>query len=346
MAKMAIVRIAFLVMIVAIGIYSIYSDYSINSEYSDDSGYSNLIPFYIASLKKSKKREEMIEFTTKINIFAQETYVISCHLILYGMVFVGISFEQQPNDTKMNEKDFASMIRQQEAGINTQERERSVGMAFGILMRKVYTWMALALVITSVAAFLVAKSDFIFTLYNNSGLLWGLIIAELALVFGISAAINKLSLTVATLMFLAYSVINGITLSSIFMVYDINSIGTVFLITAASFAGLALVGYTTKKDLSGMGKFLIMGLIGIIIATLVNLFFIKSSGFDLLLSYAGVVIFAGLTVYDTQKIKEMCLSMEFADASAQKLALLGALTLYLDFINLFLYLLRIFGRRN
>ena len=246
----------------------------------------------------------------------------------------------------MNEKDFASMIRQQEAGINTQERERSVGMAFGILMRKVYTWMALALVITSVAAYLVAKSDFIFTLYNNSGLLWGLIIAELALVFGLSAAINKLSLTVATLMFLAYSVINGITLSSIFMVYDINSIGTVFLITAASFAGLALVGYTTKKDLSGMGKFLIMGLIGIIIATLVNLFFIKSSGFDLLLSYAGVVIFAGLTVYDTQKIKEMCLSMEFADASAQKLALLGALTLYLDFINLFLYLLRIFGRRN
>ena len=105
-------------------------------------------------------------------------------------------------------------------------------------------------------------------------------------------------------------------------------------------------GYSTKKDLSAIGKFLLMGLIGIIIATVVNLLFVKSGGFDLLLSYAGVLIFAGLTAYDSQKIKEMCNSFEFADASAQKLALLGALSLYLDFINLFLYLLRIFGRRD
>ncbi|MBO4851142.1 MAG: Bax inhibitor-1/YccA family protein [Prevotella sp.] len=246
----------------------------------------------------------------------------------------------------MNEKEFASMIKQQEAGINVQERERTMGLAFGTLMRKVYTWMALALVITGFAAYYVADSGFVFTLFNNSALLWGLIIAELALVIGLSAAINKLSLTVATVMFLIYSVINGITLSSIFLVYEMSSIATVFFITAATFGGMALYGYSTKKDLSAIGKFLLMGLIGIIIASLVNIFLVKSSGFDLLLSYAGVLIFAGLTAYDTQKIKEMCMSAEYADATAQKMALLGALSLYLDFINLFLYLLRIFGRRD
>ena len=238
----------------------------------------------------------------------------------------------------MNEKEFASMIKQQEAGINIQERERTMGLAFGTLMRKVYTWMTLALVITGVAAYYVADSGFIFTLFNNSALLWGLIIAELVLVLGLSAAINK--------MFLVYSVINGITLSSIFLVYEMSSIATVFFITAATFGGMALYGYSTKKDLSAIGKFLIMGLIGIIIATVVNLLFVKSGGFDLLLSYAGVLIFAGLTAYDSQKIKEMCMSAEYADATAQKMALLGALSLYLDFINLFLYLLRIFGRRD
>ena len=173
-----------------------------------------------------------------------------------------------------------------------------------------------------------------------------MIIAELALVIGLSTAINKLSLTTATLLFILYSVINGATLSSIFIVYDISTIGNVFFITAGTFGAMALYGYTTKKDLSGLGKLLFMGLIGIIIATLVNVFLVKSAGFDLLLSYAGVLIFVGLTAYDSQKIKEMCSSIEYADASAQKLSLLGALTLYLDFINLFLYLLRIFGRRD
>ena len=253
----------------------------------------------------------------------------------------------------MDNKDFASMIRRKvgeidgtNSGINAQERQRYASTAFGTLMRKVYTWMTLALVITGVAAYYVADSGFIFTLFNNSALLWGLIIAELVLVLGLSAAINKLSLTVATLMFLVYSVINGITLSSIFLVYEMSSIATVFFITAATFGGMALYGYSTKKDLSAIGKFLLMGLIGIIIATVVNLLFVKSGGFDLLLSYAGVLIFAGLTAYDSQKIKEMCMSAEYADATAQKMALLGALSLYLHFINLFLYLLRIFGRRD
>ena len=213
-------------------------------------------------------------------------------------------------------------------------------------MRKVYVWMTLALVITGFTAFYVAESGFIFTLMSNQAILWGMIIGELALVIGLSAAINKLSLTTATLLFILYSVLNGATMSSIFIIYDISTISNVFFITAGTFAAMAVIGYTTKKDLSGMGKFLLMGLVGIIIATLVNLFFVKSAGFDLLLSYAGVLIFVGLTAYDSQKIKEMCRSVEYADASAQKLALLGALTLYLDFINLFLYLLRIFGRRD
>ena len=246
----------------------------------------------------------------------------------------------------MNERDLASMIKERESSLNAQERERYQSQAFGVLMRKVYVWMTLALVITGFTAFYVAQSGFIFTLMSNQGLLWGMIIAELALVIGLSAAINKLSLTTATLLFILYSVINGATLSSIFIVYDISTIGNVFFITAGTFGAMALYGYTTKKDLSGLGKLLFMGLIGIIIATLVNVFLVKSAGFDLLLSYAGVLIFVGLTAYDSQKIKEMCSNIEYADASAQKLSLLGALTLYLDFINLFLYLLRIFGRRD
>ncbi|MBR6179982.1 MAG: Bax inhibitor-1/YccA family protein [Prevotella sp.] len=247
----------------------------------------------------------------------------------------------------MNEKEFASMFGQQESSVSAQERNDAVtGMAFGVLMRKVYTWMTLALAITAGAAYYVAHSDLIFTIANNPAIMWGLIIGELVLVIALSAAINKLSLSVATIMFVIYSLVNGVTLSFIFLVYDIGTIGTVFLITAATFGAMALLGYTTKKDLSGMGRFLLMALIGIIIATVVNLLFVKSAGFDLLLSYAGVLIFAGLTAYDTQKIKEMCNSFDYADASAQKLALLGALSLYLDFINLFLYLLRIFGRRS
>lgn len=149
----------------------------------------------------------------------------------------------------------------------------------------------------------------------------------------------------ATLMFVLYSVINGVTLSSIFLIYTAESITQVFLITAGTFGAMAFIGYTTKKDLSSMGKYLLMALIGLIIATLVNIFF-KSSGMSMIISYVGVLIFVGLTAYDSQKIKEMCNSIEYVDESAQKLALLGALTLYLDFINLFIYLLRIFGKRE
>jgi FtsH-binding integral membrane protein len=246
----------------------------------------------------------------------------------------------------MNEKDFATMIREREGSLNQQERERYLSQAFGILMRKVYLWMTMALVITGISAYYVANSSFIFTLYNTPALLWGLIIAELAIVIGLSAAINKLSLTMATLMFIIYSIINGVTLSSIFLIYTTSSITNVFLITAGTFGAMAFVGYTTKADLSSLGKYLLMALIGIIIATVVNVFFVKSSGFDLIICYLGVLIFVGLTAYDSQKIKEMCMSAEYADERAQKFAILGALTLYLDFINLFIYLLRIFGKRD
>ncbi len=227
------------------------------------------------------------------------------------------------------------------------ERQWDVSAAFPVLMRKVYVWMTMALVITGITAYGVANSPGVLqAIYTNQILFWGLIIAEFALVIGVSAAINKLSLPVATLMFVAYSVINGALLSYIFLAYTSSSIATVFFITAGTFAAMAIVGYTTKTDLSSMGKYLMMALIGLIIATLVNVFFVKSTGFDLILSYAGVLIFVGLTAYDTQKIKQMLLQAPDAGEQAQKYALLGALSLYLDFINLFIYLLRIFGRRD
>lgn len=229
----------------------------------------------------------------------------------------------------------------------TQERSLSFNDSFAILMRKVYLWMAMALVITGVTSYGVASSPGLMqAIVTNNALLWVLIIAEFGLVFAISAAINKLSLTTATLLFVLYSVINGATLSVIFLVYTMESIASVFFITAGTFGVMAFIGYTTKKDLTSLGKMLFMALIGLIIATLVNVFFIQSSGFSLIVSYVGVLIFVGLTAYDSQKIKQMLLQAPDAGESAQKLALLGALTLYLDFINLFIYLLRIFGDRK
>ena len=228
----------------------------------------------------------------------------------------------------------------------SRDSQLEMSAAFPILMRTVYLWMTLALVITGFTAYAVANSSAMINLiYSNSAVIWILFGAELLLVFGLSAAINRLSLTVATLMFVLYSVINGAVLSSIFFAYSIGSIATTFFITAGTFAAMSLYGYFTKADLTSWGKILIMALIGIIIATIVNIF-VKSSGLDLIISYAGVLIFVGLTAYDTQKIKLMCQQAPDAGESMQKIALLGALSLYLDFINLFIYLLRILGRRE
>ena len=226
------------------------------------------------------------------------------------------------------------------------ERQWEATEAFPILMRKVYLWMTFALLITGMTAYYVATSPTLLTaILTNKILFWGLFIAELALVFGLSAAINRLSLTFATMMFILYSIINGATMSIIFLVYEVSSIATVFFITAGTFGTMALIGYTTKKDLSTMGKFMYMGLIGLVIATVVNIF-LKSDGLTMILSYIGVIIFVGLTAWDSQKIKQMLLQAPEVDEATQKVALLGSLTLYLDFINLFLYLLRIFGRRK
>ncbi len=240
----------------------------------------------------------------------------------------------------MNYNDF------QFSGAVSHDRDLEMQLAFPVLMRKVYTWMTLALVLTGLTAYGVATSPgILMAIYSNPALLWGLVIAEFALVFGVSAAINRLSLTTATLMFVAYSVINGALLSSIFLVYTAASITSVFFITAATFATMALIGYTTKTDLTSVGKLLFMALIGLIIATVVNIF-VGSSMLTMICSYVGVLIFVGLTAYDSQKIKHMLQQAPDAGESSQKLALLGALTLYLDFINLFIYLLRIFGDRR
>lgn len=220
-------------------------------------------------------------------------------------------------------------------------------VAFSALMKNVYLWMTLALAVTGLtAAYVAMNPGWVYAIATNSVLFFGLIIAELAVVMILSARIARLSFATAGLMFAAYSVLNGVTLSVIFLAYTMSSIATTFFVTAGTFGAMTLVGYTVKKDLSGMGRILIMALIGLIIATIVNMF-VASSALDWAITYIGVLIFVGLTAYDTQKIKQMMLMHgDEVNDSTMKLALMASLTLYLDFINLFLYLLRIFGRRE
>lgn len=225
-------------------------------------------------------------------------------------------------------------------------QDLSMSAAFPALMRKVYVWMTMALVITGITAYGVALSPALLSVIFSSNItFFGLILVELGLVFWLSARLMKMSLTTATLMFVLYSAINGATLSAIFIAYSPTIITKVFFITAGTFAATAAYGYFTKTDLTSFGKLFLMALIGIIIATVVNIF-IKSEGLDLVISYIGVLIFVGLTAYDSQKIKEMLALQTDGGEVAQKIALMGALSLYLDFINLFLYLLRIFGRNR
>lgn len=237
----------------------------------------------------------------------------------------------------MNEQELTRFMR---------EKDGALSLAFPSLMRKVYVWMSLALIITGITAYGVASSPGLITaFYTNRMLMWGVVIAVFALVFALSAAINRLSLSVATLLFVVYSVLNGVMFSSIFLVYTMSSVANVFFITAGTFAAMAAYGYFTKSDLTTLGKYLLMALIGLVIATVVNIF-VGSSMLSLVISYAGVLIFVGLTAYDSQKIKQMLAQQVDADETAQKIALFGALTLYLDFINLFLYLLRLLGNRR
>ena len=238
-------------------------------------------------------------------------------------------------------------MEQQDLDRLIREKEGALSLAFPALMRKVYVWMTLALIITGVTAYGVAHSEVLMqSVYESRGVFWALLLAELGLVYGISRFIDRLSLTTATLLFILYSALNGATLSVIFLAYSADVITKVFFITAGTFGVMAAFGYFTKTDLTGLGKLLIMALVGLIIASLVNLLLVKSSSFDLILSYIGVLVFVGLTAYDSQKIKRMLAQAEDMGEGAQKMALLGSLTLYLDFINLFLYLLRIFGRER
>jgi hypothetical protein len=228
----------------------------------------------------------------------------------------------------------------------SRDRQLEASYAFPALMRKTYLWMSMALVITGLTAYVVATNAAISNfLFMHSQLIWVLFLAEIGLVIGLSAAIRKISLSAATLMFVAYAALNGVTFSSLFYVYTMGSLASTFFITAGTFGAMSLVGFFTKADLSSMGKILLMALIGLIIASVVNIF-VASSGLEVLMTYLGVLIFVGLTAYDTQKIKQMFLMAPDASEATQKYAVLGALTLYLDFINLFLYLLRIFGRRE
>lgn len=217
--------------------------------------------------------------------------------------------------------------------------------ATNTMLRKVYLWMCFALAITGLTAYYVATTPSAMSfVFGNSRTLIALIVVELGLVIGLTAAIARLSAIGATLMFILYSVINGMTMASIFVLYEIGSIATTFFVTAGTFGVMAIIGSITKIDLTKIGGLCIMAVIGLIIATIVNVF-VKSSVLELVVSCIGVVVFVGLTAYDAQKIKALLYNADEDDASS-KIAVLGALSLYLDFINLFLYLLRIFGRRS
>lgn len=211
-------------------------------------------------------------------------------------------------------------------------------------MLKIYNYMAMALVITGLVAFSVSQSESMIQLLFGTNLRWVVMLSPLAFILVMSFGINRLSPAAAQILFWLFAVAMGASMSSIFLVYTDSSIARVFFITAASFGALSMYGYTTKKNLTGIGSFLIMGLIGLIIASVVNLF-LGSSALQFAISVIGVLIFAGLTAYDTQKLKLMYVEGE-GTVLVEKKAIMGALTLYLDFVLLFQYLLMLLGNRE
>lgn len=218
------------------------------------------------------------------------------------------------------------------------------------VMRFVYLWMGLGLTVTAiVAAFLNSSPTIMRSLYTNSSLLWGAIIAQFVVVIALTWGLQKMSPSVAGIMFLVYSALTGITVGMVVSFYTTSSVAMAFGTTAVLFGAMTIFAFTTKIDLTQFRTFFIMGLIGLLVATLLNVFIFRSEGFNLALSYFGVVLFTGLTAYDTYKIKKMAESPEFAMQGSDavlRLSIYGALNLYLDFINLFLYLLRILGTRR
>ncbi|GFH62900.1 MAG: FtsH-interacting inner membrane protein [Candidatus Desulfovibrio kirbyi] len=228
--------------------------------------------------------------------------------------------------------------------LNSQTIAKSSVSAASVYMRHVYQWMTLGLGITAVIAFAVASSPAVMeAIFTNPLLVICLVVAQFALVIALSAAVHKLSPQTATGLFLLYSALTGAMLSSIFVVYPVGSISSAFFTTAGTFLAMSIYGTVTKRDLTAFGSFLFMGLIGIVIASIVNIF-LQNSMMDFVISCLGVLIFTGLTAFDTQKLRRFGEAAPLDDAAAiRRGAILGALTLYLDFINLFLMLLRLFG---
>ena len=207
------------------------------------------------------------------------------------------------------------------------------------VMRGVYGWMGGGLAVTAFVSLLTVSSPALLqAILGNRILFYALIFGELGLVFAISGAINRISASTASMLFLAYAALNGLTMSTIFVAYTSSSIASTFVITSGMFGAMSLFGYLTKSDLTSWGSFLFMGLVGVVIASVVNIF-LQNSMIYWIVSFCGVIVFTGLTAYDTQKIKNM-------GNTGQKGAILGALTLYLDFINMFLIMLRLLGNRR
>ncbi|MBO5216392.1 MAG: Bax inhibitor-1/YccA family protein [Alistipes sp.] len=219
----------------------------------------------------------------------------------------------------------------------------STSNAVSSLFKSVYLQMAAALAITGLTAWVVANNTSILSaIYGNPASVWIILGVQIGLVIWLSARVWKMSMTTATILFTLYSIVTGVSLSLIFLIYDLGTISAAFFTTAGTFLAMSLIGYTTKMNLAKVGSVLYMLLIGLIIATVVNIF-LASSSLYWIITYAGVGIFTGLMAYDTYRLRQIFTQYGQVDEMGQKLALMGAFTLYLDFINLFLYLLRIFG---
>jgi len=219
--------------------------------------------------------------------------------------------------------------------------DQAVDQGLRTYMISVYNYMMIGLGVTGLAAYFVSHTPAVFNAVFGTPLVWVVIFAPLALVFLLSFGINRMSASTAQMVFWLYSALVGVSLATIFMIYDVGDITRVFFITAVSFGALSLYGYTTKTNLSAFGSFLFIGLVGLLLASVVN-WFMQSSALQFAISVAGVLVFAGLTAWDTQRIKEMYWAGDDAEATGKK-AVMGALSLYLDFLNMFLFLLRLMG---
>lgn len=239
----------------------------------------------------------------------------------------------------------SNFINRQTSFASTASRTTTYDAALRDYMVKVYNFMAIALAVSGAVAFLIASSPALMQLFFGTPLAWVIMLAPLGFVFFFSYKLNSISAEKAKAYLWIYSALMGLSMASIFVLYTGTSIARVFFITASVFGSMSLYGYTTKKDLTGLGSFLFMGLIGLIIASVVNIF-LKSSALDFALSAIGVLIFTGLTAYDTQRIKQNYYQFAGNAEMTSKAAVMGALNLYMDFINLFIMMLRFFGDRK